>query len=136
MEYENTDVEQSINRMLNYQKDIKRIEQQLSNKFISDINDNIWKSSAKKFFIDKCNNIEEKLKSIDTLLDKSLEDLNKIKEIKRINQEIAALKVENEALRVSQLPSDINKMLQNNQKIENYTEMNNKTEISILNNWR
>ena len=132
--YEN--IEFSEVTLSNYKRDIENISNSITNNLIYGMNDNIWKGMSKQFFIQKCDELNVNLLNFSKKIDKTIESIQKLKKINSLQKQIESLEEENNNLKLSNLPSELLKINENNEMINTYREIINKLKIEILNDWR
>lgn len=135
MKYENVDIINSRVNLFTVKDECNSFIEYVQNKFLNEIDNNIWKSSSKDKLISGLNVLLEELNDLYSSNENAITALSDIEEIKKLESINKQLKEENKRYEISGNPTDQLKIVANNEKINQNEEKILMLELKIRKDW-
>ena len=133
--YERIDIYLSENNVRNKINEIDKLSKLLSEKYVYELNNFVWKGEAKKNFVRSIEKLQQKLSNCKKTLNNLLNTIKDIEKIQLNLKRIKVLEEENNSLNLSINQNDKQKIIKNLQEIDNLNEINNGLNNTIMSQW-
>lgn len=135
MKYETVNVINSRVNLFNVREELSSFIEYIQNKFISEVDNNIWKSSSREKLVESFKMLLSELNQYYTCNENAIKNLDDIEEIKKLLELNKQMQEENMRLEMSTNPADKMKIVSNNEKINENNNTINLLEMKIRKDW-
>ncbi len=135
MKYETVNVINSRVNLFEIREELRNFIEYIQNKFISEIDNNIWKSPSREKLVESFKILLDELNKYYICNENAINNLSDIERIKKLLEMNKQLEEENMRLEMSTNPADKLKLSSNKEKINENNNNVNLIEMKIRKDW-